>query len=674
MGIFNENVVFNRTELFQETGNNFLKNGRRYTLLAPGSKAYSEFWKEERRRCIHGYEVNGIRITGYHYNYLNFSPILKTVIVKEGLTETEGNQADRILGFPDFWDGDYDFFHYIESAEENKKHAILGGSRGKGKSLKSASMCVRNYHHIRNSKSYCFASKEGYLLEDGIISKAWELMDFIDAYTPWAKRRHEANTMLHRKSSVRIKKEDGTETIHPKSWNSEIIGVTTGDNINKVRGKRGKLVILEEGGSYPNINKGWNILRPSMEDGNNVFGLILAIGTGGEEGANFQGFEELFLNPGAYKIQAVPNIWDEGLEGTECGFFFSADKNFSGAMDKHGNSDVEKARRIIEADRKLVANGNDPHALTRRKAELPLCPREMMMRTSGTQFPINELKKQEAEIVSKPHIYKNADFIGRLELGEGSQEYKFVYDERATPIYQFPIRDNKNLPGSIIIYSHPAKDNNKKVYENRYVAGIDSYDFDESTTSSLGSCFIGDLWTKRIVAEYTGRPKTAEEYYENCRRLLLYYSAKANIEALNKGIFDYFDRKASGYLILDEPRVVRETLDDTTIRSTSGRRKRGTMPSKVINQRARGLLAKWCMESTNDPELPEEIQLHKFRCLPAIREMILWNIDGNFDRVSALGMLFLAFEDREKYNVETIEDHKTLARDDFFLRNYRRYG
>lgn len=666
--------MFIDTHLFQETANNFIKNGRVYTLLSPGSKAYRDFWKEERRRCLEGYEVNGVRITGYHYNYLNFSPILKTSIISESEDELGQNQAERILGFPDFWDGDYDFFHYIDGAELNGEHGILGGSRGKGKSLKAASMCVRNYHHIRNSKSYCFASKEGYLLEDGIISKAWELMDFIDAYTPWGKRRHEANTMLHRKSSVKIKNEFGIETIHPKSYNSEIIGVTTGDNINKVRGKRGKLIILEEGGSYPKLNKGWNILRPSMEDGKNTFGLILAIGTGGEEGSNFEGFEELFINPKAYNIKSIQNIWDEGLENTECGFFFSADTNYSGAMDKDGNSNREKAKRIIEADRKLTAQGNDPHALTRRKAELPLCPREMMMRISGTQFPIDDLKKQEAEIETKPHLYKEADFKGKIELDLETQTFKFKYDADCTPIYQYPLKDNKNLPGAIVLYSQPVKDTNNEVIQNRYVAGIDSYDFDESTTTSLGSCFIGDLWTKRIVAEYTGRPRTAEDFYENCRRLVLLYNAKANIENLNKGIFDYFDKKNCGYLIMDEPRVANETLDDVTIRSSSGKRRRGTQPGKVINQYARGLLAQWCKESTNNPDLPEEIQLHKFRCLPAIREMILWNIDGNFDRVSALGMLMLAFQEKEKYNKEIVEDHKTLAFDDFFIRNLRRNG
>lgn len=662
--------MFKNTYLFQETANNFLKNGSRYTLHTPGSKSYTDFWKEERMRIKDGYEVDGVRITGAHYNYLNFSPILKTEVVGVE-SETGQVQADRVLGFPDFWDGDYDFFHYLEQAELNGQHAILAGSRGKGKSLKAASLCCRNYHHFKKSKSYCFAAKEEYLLKDGIISKTWELIDFSDSYTPFAKRRHENNSEMHRKASIKIKNEYGVETIDPNSFNSEVIGTTTGTNINKLRGKRGRLIILEEGGSYPEINKGWNILRPSMEDGNRTFGTILLLGTGGEEGANFAGFEEIFNNPTAYNVRPVQNIWDEGMEHTFCGFFFSADQNYSGAMDKDGNSDKIKARKIIEADRKLVAQGADPHALTRRKAELPLNPREMMMRISGTLFPIDELKQQEAEIVAKPHEYRNKDFVGRLVLNNTTQKYEFQNDSNTTVIYQFPLKDNKNLPGGIVIYSHPIKNNSGEIFPNRYVAGIDSYDHDESSTTSLGSCFIGDLWTKEIVAEYTGRPKSADDFYENCRRLLLHYNAIANIENHNKGIFTYFEKKNCTYLCMDEPRVARETLVSTSLKS-SARRRLGTTPSDPINRHGRGLFAKWCLESTNNPEKPEEMRVHRFRCLPAIREAILWNIDGNFDRISSLIMLMLAFDDREKYNEETTQNHKSLAQDNWFIRNMRK--
>lgn len=667
--------MHSNTDSFREAARHFKEYGI-FTKEPVGSKSWKLFWEQEKDRCLNGLNLGFDKITGYHYNLLNYSPILQTIVVKEAETEEGQNQADRVKDFPKFYDGQYDLCWYLDEAEKAGEHAMMLGSRGRGKSLFAASLGVRNYHHVRDSKSYYVAARENYLLGDGIMPKVWDLMNFVDQHTPWAKRRDEKNGELHRRASVRIITADGIDTIDTRSYNSEIIGLTVGDNINKLRGLRGKLIVYEEIGSFKNVNKGWNINRPSMESGKNTFGLMLGIGTGGDEGSSFEGAEHLFTTPRSYRIHAVTNTWDQGLENTECAFFYPGDMNYEGAMDADGNSDREKAKRFIEADRKLVAQGNDPNALTRRKAEIPLTPREAMMRISGTQFPVNELKIQEAEIVSKPHQYKEADFIGRYELDKDTQLYKFVYDSSVTPIYSLNLKDNKNLHGAIVIYSHPYKigTTTKVAQENRYVAGIDSYDFDESSTTSLGSCFIGDLFTRRIVAEYTGRPKTADEFYENCRRLLLDYNAKANIENANKGIFDYLDDKNCGYLIMDEPRIVKETLEDSTIRANSSRRKRGTTPSMKINQFARGLLAKWCMESTKNPDKPEEIQLHRFRCLPAIKEMTVWNIDGNYDRVSALEMLMLAFHDREKYNIESNKNHKDLAKDDFFIRNYRRNG
>lgn len=665
--------MHSNTDSFREAALHFKEYGI-YTKEVVGSKSWLNFWAQERERCLNGVNLGFDKITGYHYNLLNYSPILQTIVIKESETEEGQNQAARVKDFPKFYDGQYDLCWYMQEAEESGEHAMMLGSRGRGKSLFAASLGVRNYHHIRDSKSYYVAARENYLLGDGILPKVWDIMNFVDQHTPWAKRRQEKNTELHRRASTKITTADGVETIDPRSYNSEIIGLTVGDNINKLRGIRGKIIVYEEIGSFKNVNKGWNINRPSMESGKNTFGLMLGIGTGGDEGSSFEGAEELFTSPRTYKIHAVTNVWDIGLENTECAFFYPGDQNYEGAMDADGNSDREKARRYIEADRKLVATGNDPHALTRRKAEIPLTPREAMMKISGTQFPIDELKRQEAEIVSKPHQYKEADFIGKFELDHETQQYKFKYDINAQPIYNLNLKDNKNLSGAVVLYSHPARENNGQVYENRYVAGIDSYDFDESTTTSLGSCFIGDLYTRKIVAEYTGRPKTSEEFYETTRRMLLYYSAKAMIENANKGIFDYFDSKNSGFLIADEPRIARETLEDKTIRAASGRRKRGFTPSKIMNQTLRGFLAKWCLESTNNPDAKEEIQIHKFRCLPAIKEMVLWNIDGNFDRVSALGALMLIFHDREKYNAESQEDYKSLAHDDYFIRNYRKNG
>lgn len=659
---------FNKTDVdeFTATRQHFLEH-KIYTREPINSKRWIDFWREERRRCREGYNIGRDYITGYHYFYLNYSPILKTQIVKENL---EGqNKAERIEGFPDFWDGDYDFFHYLEEAENSGNHAMMLGSRGKGKSLKCGSMLVRNYEHFKSSKNYAYSYSEEFLTNDGIISKAWSIMDFVSINTPWAKSRDEEDSALHRKASKRIQY-NGVWTVHPKSYNSEIIGVVVGDRINKVRGKRGKLIIYEEIGSFKGVKHAWQINRPAMEDGKNTFGLMLGIGTGGDEKNNFhEGAEEMWKDPDTYKIYPVWNKWDEGKENTKMGYFWAGYINYGGCYNPEtGISDIPAAMKEIELDRKRVANAQDPTIITRRKAEIPLTPDEVLMRISYSLFPREELILQEAEIENNVHRYENANFLGKLQIQEG--RVVWVNDDTKKPIYKTGHSSNKNMDGAIVVYEHPKEDDKDHVISNRYFIGVDSYDHDESTTTSLGAVYVGDLWTKRIVAEYVGRPKTADEFYEICRRLCIYYNAKANIENHNKGIFTYFKSKNSEYLILEEPKVARETLSDITLRKVGMRRKLGTTPSVPLQQYSRGLIVKWLLGSTNNPDNVEEMNIHKLRALGAIRELLTWNDEGNFDRVDALCMLMLAWQDMEElYNKDIDSDKYNKTKDDFFRRH-----
>ena len=61
----------------------------------------------------------------------------------------------------------------------------------------------------------------------------------------------------------------------------------------------------------------------------------------------------------------------------------------------------------------------------------------------------------------------------------------------------------------------------------------------------------GEAWTDVIVAEYSGRPDTAEEYYENVRKLLVFYNARLLFENERKGIYPYFTNKHCDYLLAD---------------------------------------------------------------------------------------------------------------------------
>jgi hypothetical protein len=48
---------------------------------------------------------------------------------------------------------------------------------------------------------------------------------------------------------------------------------------------------------------------------------IVTHNTGGTEGGSFDGLKNLFYNPKAFNVLSFPNIWDDGQEQTECGFF-----------------------------------------------------------------------------------------------------------------------------------------------------------------------------------------------------------------------------------------------------------------------------------------------------------------------------------------------------------------
>ena len=119
---------------------------------------------------------------------------------------------------------------------------------------------------------------------------------------------------------------------------SQIMGVSLKDNPDKVRGKAGELVFFEEAGSFPGLLKAWEVTMPTMRQGAKTLGLMVAFGTGGTEGADFEAMEEIFYNPAAYDCMDYENVWDEGAMGSKCGYFIPIQTNLDGFIDDDGNS------------------------------------------------------------------------------------------------------------------------------------------------------------------------------------------------------------------------------------------------------------------------------------------------------------------------------------------------
>lgn len=521
-------------------------------------------------------------------------------------------------------------------------------------SYKTASMMCRNFFLIPNSKSYVYASNKQYLTEDGNLTKAWDYMDFIDQNTAWGKKRQVANTSMRRRASMLITDEYGNKV--EVGYKSEIMGVSVKDNPNAVRGKAAKLIIWEEGGTFKELKAAWEIARPSVEQDGVAFGLMLLFGTGGDENSdNLAGLRDAFYQPDAYNCLPFKNIWDEGEPDRPCGFFVPQHTNLDARdekgkriyMDDDGNTFHDKAKQyILDLRERELRYAKDSQQVDRYTAEHAETPMEAFTELSGNIFPKKELQKQLAKIRTDKKL-ANLKQVGFLtEDKDGKITWNI--SKTANDITEYPLPKTADPTGAIVIWEHPVID----APYGLYICGIDPFDHDQSTTNSLGSCLIYkrfqtfEAYSDVIVAEYTGRPKTAEEFYENVRKLLIYYNAKAMVENQNPGIFAYFNNKNCSYLLADQPDIIKDITQNTKVN-----RGKGCHMTKEIKLWGEGKIKEWLEE-----DIGGKMRLTTIYSEPLLEELIKSNNKVNVDRQMALIQLMIYKEQLFKTQVKIKED------------------
>lgn len=622
-----------------------------YCQYPQGTSEYFKYWDEQRDRCKYGYTADdGDFISGYNYFYLNFCPIQR--IIYTSITNPDGStkvKKTRDLQFPDFYDYDYYFFTAVNDAEEQGKHLSVLKSRRKGYSYKNAAMACRNYYLFPGSKTYIYASNKQYLTEDGILTKAWDYMDFIDKNTAWGKKRS-VNTAMRKRAGFFTKDDYGNEV--ESGYKSEIIGVTLKDNPDVVRGKAGKLIIFEEAGSFSELGAAWQIARPSVEQDGIAFGTMIAFGTGGDEDSHFETLKDMFYNPDGYNCIGFDNIWDETPSDKKCSFFIPQYTNMDFRdengnriyMDKDGNTLYKKSVEYILAERKkVIENATNSVAVDRYVAEHCITPQEACLEFGGNIFPKKELQEQLAKIRTNKQL-SNHKQVGDL-VWETDGSIKWVIKKHGD-ITHYPLKKDDDPTGSIVIWEHPVKD----APIGLYILGVDPYDHDQSGTNSLGSTFVYkrfqdfENYYDIIVAEYTGRPQTAEEYYENLRKLAVYYNGRIMYENERKGLFPYFTAKHCDYLLADQPDIISDIVGNSKVQ-----RKKGCHMNKQIKQWGEGLIKDWL----NEEQSPGKKNLHNILSEPLLEELISYNDTGNFDRVMALMQVMIYRE--QLYNVKVKE-------------------
>lgn len=637
------------SDKFREPILRFIETGS-YCPFPEETLASYNFWLEEEKKCVYGFFADdGDFITGYNYFYLNYCQIERLVRkeIKHG-RDAGGFVEERVRFFPDFYDYDYNYFLMLDEAERSHKHAVVLKKRGSGYSFKAASMLCRNYFCIEGSKSYAVASNTEFLLKDGILTKAWDIIDFIDTYTGFAKRRDKSNSKMERRASYEETDEYGRKI--EKGYKSSIMGISTGDSPGTVRGKRGKLFILEEAGSFPDITTVWNTIRPGIEEGGISYGLMIAQGTGGDKDSKFAGLKKMFYDPDSFNIFPMENVWDEGLEGQKCGFFVPEYANLSTLdssgkrlfMDEDGNTLEAPAIEFVLSERAKI---KDQEMLDKYIAEHPLTPQESMLDYGGNIFPKKQLMAHLASILSNKKLSHHKQ-VGDLDYVGGSLNWTI---KSSGDVTEYPLREGMNKEGSIVIWEHP----DREPPGGLYIIGVDPYDFDTASYStSLGSAIVYkrfqnfESYYDLPVAEYTGRPKTANEFYENVRKLALYYNARILYENEKKGLHTYFSHMHSDYLLVDQPDILSDI-----VRGSKVSRKKGIHMSAPIIDWSIGKLNEWLREEY----APGHMNLEKIYSVPLLQELIAYNPKGNFDRVRAFQCVMIL---KEQLHNKVVKDSK----------------
>lgn len=629
-----------------------------YTDALEGTQAYYDFWKQEKYRCIEGYEVGGVKISGEYYFYLNYCLIEKRIVKDNGRQVKE-------LGFPDFNTMDYYWFLELEKCENpikygrdgsEKKSIIAAKARRKGFSYKNAAGACWIYSFFKKSR-VVIASQYGDK-SDNTFKMFLEMSNFINEYTEFRQPR-----LISRKDVVISGWE---ETINgnkvTKGQKSEVRTLSLKDSPDKSAGLSVTRFIFEEAGQIKDLKAAYRFAEPTLRDGSAWVGIAIIFGTGGDMENATQDFAEMFYNPEAFGLASYNNIYEENDLSKKCGWFvdemwFRPDVKFVGkdgklyqSIDENGNATRWLAEVDLdrERDKAKSATKSDYDVLITQKCKTPS---EAFLRPQGNVFPVSMLYDRLLYLTANDR-YKRLATVGKFEWGKDADKLvTFAPDlkNEMYPIFNYPVKSNQRQEGAVIIYEAPPL---VEYPTSVYKIGYDPVRFSKEGGKSLASILVYKQYISFehaydvIVAEYCGRYEDLDKIAEICLQMSLYYNkAEVNVEnEAGHDTFNYFKRKGYSYLLALQPdNLMAKYINNPKVKRTFGTPMNDKM--KEVGEKA---INRWLINMRGKDEEGNMIyNMDAIPSLPLLQELIAYNRDANCDRVMALMMVLMLVEERE---------------------------
>jgi len=637
-----------------------------YTFIPPGTIEYKKFWEECRERCIDGMtNTDGISVSGQHFFYLNFCQILLS-------NEATGKKSG---GFPKFIDVDYDWFWIVDYAKKNQKNVVCVKGRRQGYSYKAAAIMTHEYTFYPDSRSIVGAFLSQF--SEGTMSFALDNLNFLNNYTEFRKQRNpDTTTYVMARYEANI---NGVKVY--KGSKSSIECLTFKDKPTAAIGKSATWLVLDEAGVFPNIIQAYGYSEPLIRDGNVYTGCALIFGSAGSMEGGTQFLYEIFTNPSKYNCL---EFLDPENENKQIGYLSAATRGRWGVcgnpssihfkkpmVDKDGNSIEEAAYDDIMFEREQARGSLNPAKLHSVITQYPVNYREAFLRTKGNIFASTEMQEWLAKLEVTPHL-RDEGQKGELSFNEEGK-LKWSHNPDHYYITDFPLKMDDRKDGCIMIWEHPDMDM-AQIPTHLYIAGCDPYDQDQAENSvSLGSFFIYKRFYRAdkpydiLVAEYTGRPEFADQFYENCRKLCIYYNATCLYENQLKGLKTYFEQRNCSHYLYDQPTIIKDMIKNSSVSRGKGiHMTRGASGSSGIKDQCELYLRKWLYEEReiNGQKL---LNLYSIKSIPLLKELINYDREGNYDRVIAFMLCILQTHELHKVTIET-EFNKPLTEIDNFFK------
>lgn len=638
-----------------------------YTTLPKGTYEYKLFWEDVKKKCLEGFvNSKGIRITGTHFFYLNFCRI--------NGRDPSTNKKKEI--FPRFVDLDYDYFHMLEYCEINQKCFIAVKGRRQGWSYKAAGVCAHEYTFYPTSSSIIGTFFSSYGLET--MKMTIENLNWLNTNTEFRQQR---NPDLKDHVMAKYQADIGGVKVW-KGSKAQIRTISFKDNPTAAVGKSAAKLILDEAGVFPNITDTYSYTEPLIKAGSSYTGVSIVFGSSGDMDSGSKYFYEMFTNPGKYNMLEFK---DPENPAKTIGYFSTAIRGREGKcldpqskwygiemIDDDGNSNEEAAYDDIMFFRSKAKGGLDPKALHGAITQFPTTWNEAFLRNKGAMFASPELLEWLGEVETIPSI---RDSVEKGELVWKDDKLEFQPKDTLTYITSFPIKPDEDNTGCIAIWERPEIINGEIPY-SLYIAGCDPYDQDKSGSGSLGSFFIYKRFVKAgsthdmIVAEYTGRPKFADDFYEQCRRLCIYYNAKVLYENQLKGMKNYFLQKNSLHYMWEQPdHMIKDMIKDSKVQRGYGvHMNRGANGNSGIKDMCELYLKDWLYTERQDEDGVKLFNFHTIKSIALLKELIAYDAEGNYDRVIAMMLCILQTKELHKIHVQDMTSSSQSYGNDPFLK------